>query len=42
VTGHGNVLDQEAPEWWAREAHLTKPFDATTVKKTVADLIDRT
>ena len=42
VTGHGNILDEEAPDWWTREAHLTKPFDATTLKKTVADLIDRT
>jgi len=42
VTGHGNILDQEAPDWWTREAHLTKPFDVTTLKKTVADLIDRT
>jgi DNA-binding NtrC family response regulator len=39
VTGHGNILDQEAPEWWTREAHLTKPFDATTLKNAITDLI---
>jgi CheY-like chemotaxis protein len=39
VTGHGDILDQEAPEWWAREAHLTKPFDATTLRQAIFDLI---
>jgi two-component system, cell cycle sensor histidine kinase and response regulator CckA len=39
VTGHGNILDEEAPDWWTGEAHLTKPFDATTLKTAVADLI---
>jgi DNA-binding NtrC family response regulator len=39
VTGHGDILDQEAPEWWTREAHLTKPFSATTLKNAIASLI---
>jgi DNA-binding NtrC family response regulator len=39
VTGHGDILDQEAPEWWTREAHLTKPFDATTLKNAINGLI---
>jgi len=39
VTGHGDILDQEAPEWWAREAHLTKPFDVTTLKTAINSLI---
>ena len=39
VTGHGDILDQEAPDWWAREAHLTKPFDVTTLKNAINSLI---
>jgi two-component system cell cycle sensor histidine kinase/response regulator CckA len=39
VTGHGNILDDEAPDWWTCEAHLTKPFDATTLQNAVAALI---
>ena len=39
VTGHGEILDQEAPDWWTREAHLTKPFDATTLKQAITRLI---
>lgn len=39
VTGHGDILDQEAPDWWTREAHLSKPFDATTLKAAVTRLI---
>ena len=39
VTGHGDILDQEAPDWWTREAHLTKPFDATTLKHAITNLI---
>lgn len=39
VTGHGNILDEEGPDWWTREAHLTKPFDATTLKTAVANLV---
>jgi len=42
VIGHGNILDREAPECWMREAHLTKPFDATAFRNTVAGLIGRT
>jgi CheY-like chemotaxis protein len=39
VTGHGDVLDGEAPDWWNHEPHLTKPFGAATLQRTVADLI---
>jgi DNA-binding NtrC family response regulator len=39
VTGHGDILDQEAPDWWTREAHLTKPFDATTLRQAIVNLI---
>ena len=39
VTGHGDILDQEAPDWWTREAHLTKPFDVTALKDAIDKLI---
>jgi len=39
VTGHGDILDGEAPDWWKNEAHLSKPFGATVLQRTVNDLI---
>ncbi len=39
VTGHSDFLDGEAPEWWTTEAHLSKPFGATVLQRTVNDLI---
>jgi len=39
VTGHGDILDGEAPDWWKTEAHLSKPFGATVLQRTVNDLI---
>ena len=26
ITGHGDVLDREAPDWWKSQPHLDKPF----------------
>src|SRR5882672_5473153 len=26
VSGHGEVLERELPDWWHGEAHLGKPF----------------
>jgi DNA-binding NtrC family response regulator len=42
VTGHGDILDREAPDWWTHEAHLTKPFDATTLRRAITNLIGPT
>ena len=39
VTGHGDILDDEAPDWWTQEAHLIKPFGATALQRAVTDLI---
>jgi CheY-like chemotaxis protein len=39
VTGHSEILDDEAPDWWLNEAHLSKPFGAAALQQTVNDLI---
>jgi len=39
VTGHGDILDGEAPDWWTQEAHLIKPFGVTALLRAVTDLI---
>jgi CheY-like chemotaxis protein len=39
VTGHGQVLAQEIPEWWHSEAHLNKPFTVDALREAVISLI---
>ena len=39
VTGHGEVLAAENPEWWHSEAHLNKPFKIDTLREAVISLI---
>ena len=39
VTGHGQVLAQEDPEWWHSEAHLAKPFRVDALREAVIRLI---
>ena len=39
VTGHSEILDDEAPDWWQKEAHLSKPFGAAALQRTVNELI---
>ena len=39
VTGHGEVLAVENPEWWQSEAHLNKPFKIDTLREAVIGLI---
>lgn len=40
ITGHGDVLDREAPAWWKSEPHLSKPFRIQALRDAVAALID--
>ena len=40
ITGHGDVLDREAPEWWRAEPHLSKPFRIQALRDAVAALIE--
>ena len=39
ITGHGDVLDRELPNWWQSEAHLAKPFRIQTLREIVTTLI---
>jgi len=40
ITGHGEVLDRESPDWWTTEPHLAKPFRVQALREAVAALID--
>ena len=39
VTGHGQVLAREVPDWWQSEAHLAKPFRVDALREAVISLI---
>jgi DNA-binding NtrC family response regulator len=39
MSGHGDILDREAPEWWTREAHLAKPYKLDTLRSVITELI---
>jgi len=39
ITGHGDVLDRELPDWWQAEAHLAKPFRIQALRDVVSTLI---
>lgn len=39
ITGHGEVLEREVPEWWHAEAHLEKPFTMAALRDSVTQLI---
>ena len=39
MSGHGDLLDREGPEWWTREPHLTKPYKLDTLRCVIAELI---
>jgi two-component system NtrC family response regulator len=39
MSRHSSILDREGPEWWTREAHLTKPYKLDTLRCVIAELI---
>jgi CheY-like chemotaxis protein len=39
ITGHGDLLDRESPDWWRVEEHLTKPFRVQALRDAVARLL---
>jgi CheY-like chemotaxis protein len=39
LTGHSDLLDQENPQWWAKEAHLPKPVELARLRAVVEELI---
>ena len=39
MTGYGKVLEDELPDWWHSEAHLSKPFKVDVLREAVINLI---
>jgi CheY-like chemotaxis protein len=39
VSGHGDVLERELPDWWRTEAHLSKPFTLAALRAAVEQLV---
>ena len=39
ITGHGDLLDREGPDWWRDVPHLGKPFRIQALRETVASMI---
>jgi CheY-like chemotaxis protein len=41
ITGHGELLNRESPDWWKSEPHLSKPFRIQALRDAVEMLIGR-
>jgi CheY-like chemotaxis protein len=39
VSGHGEILKRELPEWWASETHIVKPFKPESLREMVTRLV---
>jgi CheY-like chemotaxis protein len=39
ITGHGDLLDREAPEWWHEIPHLAKPFRLNALRETIDGIL---
>ncbi len=39
ITGHGDVLDRDSPDWWRGVAHLAKPFRIQALRDAVETLL---
>ena len=39
LTGVGDILDRENPEWWGKEVHLSKPVQIGALRRAVGQLI---
>jgi CheY-like chemotaxis protein len=39
ITGHGDLLDRESPDWWRDVAHLAKPFRIQALRDAVETLL---
>jgi CheY-like chemotaxis protein len=39
ITGHSDLLDREAPDWWKTEEHLAKPFRIQALREKVESLL---
>lgn len=39
ITGHGDLLDRESPDWWRQVEHLAKPFRIQALRETVQNIL---
>jgi CheY-like chemotaxis protein len=39
ITGHGDLLDRESPDWWREVAHLAKPFRLQALREAVETIL---
>lgn len=39
ITGHGDLLDRESPDWWRGVEHLAKPFRIQTLREAVETIL---
>lgn len=39
ISGHGEILARELPQWWASETHLLKPFSPEALREAVTKLL---
>jgi CheY-like chemotaxis protein len=39
ITGHGDLLDRESPDWWHEVAHLAKPFRLQALHAAIEHLL---
>ena len=39
ITGHGDVLDREAPQWWLDVPHIAKPFRLQALQASIDALL---
>jgi DNA-binding NtrC family response regulator len=39
ITGHGDLLERESPDWWRDVAHLGKPFRIQALREAVEAIL---
>jgi DNA-binding NtrC family response regulator len=39
ISGHGDLLDRDVPEWWQQLPHLAKPFRLQVLRETVETVL---
>jgi DNA-binding NtrC family response regulator len=39
ITGHGDLLERESPDWWREVEHLAKPFRIQALRDAVENIL---
>ena len=39
ITGHGDLLERESPDWWRAVEHLAKPFRIQALREAVQNML---